>query len=145
MQCEARCRVAELLWRGSLSHRSLSARVKTQKMQVTEIKQADSRETDWWVKTGNNKQVRKDEIGRETKMWRKCIYPLLGDSYVLTSALCISATTFIALLAALLHTKSMGLVSASHITEATIQSSSSPGQTHKQVNLFNKPIKITTS
>lgn len=41
------------------------------------------------------------------------------------SALSTSATIFIALLALLLHTNSMGLVSASHTSEATIQSSRS--------------------
>ncbi len=53
------------------------------------------------------------------------------QNQILTSALSISATIFMALLAPLLHTNSMGLVSASHTSEATIQSSRSPGRTHK--------------
>lgn len=139
---EARCRVAELVWRGSLSHYSLSARVKISKMQVKSNSWTAQRQTDGWGQATTNRWG-EDEIyrpsrrKRETEMWRKCIYHMLRDSHVLTSALCSSATIFIALLAALLHTKSMGLVSASHISEATIQSRSSPGQTHKQANLFN--------
>lgn len=77
------------------------------------------------------------------------------NNHSLTSALSISATIFIALLALLLHTKSMGLVSASHTSEATIQSSRSPGRTQKHTlklrrhkptcSAYNKSIKILTS
>lgn len=77
----------------------------------------DYSKTDWRGTSGNNRQTGGFKYRKREKF--------------LTSALSISATIFIALLAPLLHTNFMGLVSACHTSEATIQSSSSPGQTHK--------------
>lgn len=93
---------------------------------MTEAEQmwAPRRQTDEKVQVRTDRQTGGlNTVGeRETeKSWERC-------SHVLTSALSISATIFIAILAPLLHTNSMGLVSASHTSEATIQSSRSPGQ-----------------
>lgn len=76
-----------------------------------------NRQAGRWVTTGNSIYTR--GFNAVSQRQRKV--------YMLTSAVVISGTMFNALLAALLHTKSMGLVSASHTLEATIHSSRSPG------------------
>lgn len=56
--------------------------------------------------------------------------------FLLTSNFSISGTRFKTLRAALLHTKSMGLVPESHTLEANIHISSSPGPTDKHTMFF---------
>lgn len=121
---EAQCKVAELVWRRSWSRYSRSARevYKWQKLHRY------WRLMDWWEHSGNDRQTGRFNTAGDWKFG--------AAGHILTSALSISATIFIALLAPLLHTNSMGLVSASHTSEATIQSSRSPGQ---QCNQTVKP------
>lgn len=88
----------------------------------------------------------------EIVKWNRIVRNVLlsaGQRHILTSALCISALIFITLLTDLLHTKSVGLASASRTSEATIQSSKSPVRTHKHTltprsnqPAQNKPIKV---
>lgn len=132
---EARYRAAEPESRGSSRHYRPSAREEMWKRQVTQARQTGGLQRD---KTDGRLQVTvtvKQTGGLDTREAEKCWGSLSlsrreRDSHILTSALSIPATIFIVLLAPLLHTKSMGLVSASHTSEATTQSSRSPADKH---------------
>ncbi len=126
---EAQCRVAEQVWMQLWSRYSHSVRTETWKRQVTGATHMWN--TKWH--TDGRPQVTTDKHAeiRIRHSRRKCWE---RHSHILTSALSISATIFKALLALFLHTNSMGLVSASHTSEATIQSSRSPERTHKHTH-----------
>lgn len=134
---EAVCRVAEPVWRGWWRHCNHSAkeerwrrgdRIQTNrwitKRQTDGRLQATTDKQRRWIHQLNRRERHREILGRYVLQPQR-------NSSILTSALSIPATIFIALLAALLHTKSLGLVSASHTSEATIHSSRSPAQTHE--------------